>query len=408
MTNIAKLRVAILPATTTFGRKLNTSCRRKIRRGSTLILIVTLMVVIVAAAAFAVDFGRMQLVRSQLQTAVDAGALAGSLQLKQDPADVEAARTAARDFISRNRVGFNVTVPAEAMAVEVGGWDADNHTFDAAAVERNAVSVRATQANEPFLFARMFGQTSFSIPRSSVAVAGAAKLEIIMVLDLSGSMEEDGRIEALQEAAPVFVDAIGQGDQDDRIGVMCYGVCKGSYDPIAEGHQGVVYAATPAAYFPDGSDFANDWVGILEGPLTTDFAALHSSVLTTDALVAGKYGGGTPTGAALRDAVHYLDSQARENSSRLLVLMSDGLANKPNSDADGYALKMASYAKASQITIYTISLGNDADLQLMENIASATGGKHYSATGAGDELATMLKNAFRHVAGEITRTTVVQ
>ncbi|MEZ6078353.1 MAG: Tad domain-containing protein [Pirellulaceae bacterium] len=53
------------------------------RCGATLVLVVLLLVVILGVAAFAVDFGRMQLVRSQLQTAVDAGALAGSLQLNK-------------------------------------------------------------------------------------------------------------------------------------------------------------------------------------------------------------------------------------------------------------------------------------------------------------------------------------
>ncbi len=382
--------------------------QQPVRTGATLVLIVVLMVVIVGAAAFAVDFGRMQLVRSQLQTAVDAGALAGSLQLKQDPTDIEGARAAARDFISRNRVGFNVVVPTEAITVEIGGWDATNRTFDSQSDQRDAVSVSATQSNEPFLFARIFGQSSFSIPRQSVAVAGAAKLEIMMVLDLSGSMSDEGRIQALRSAAPVFVNVIEQVANDDRIGVMGYGARKGTYNPVAEGHAGVLYTATPAAYFPAGNNYATDYVGVLEGALTTDFNSLRGSVLAASALLASKYGGGTPIGAAIRDGVHYLNSEARSETSKLMVLMSDGHANQPSSNADGYALQMASYAAASQVKIYTISLGDDADIGLMQDIASATGGKHYSAPGSGSELVNLLTAAFSHVASEITRNTVVK
>ncbi len=379
------------------------------RCGATLVLIVVLMVVILTSAAFAVDFGRMLLVRSQLQTAVDAGALAGSLQLKQDPTDIAAAQAAARDYVARNRVGFMVTVPDDAITVEVGGWDTTTRIFDTQASKADAISVSATQSNEPFLFAQIFGTTSFSIPRQAVAVAGAARMEVLMVLDLSGSMWDEGRIEALQDAAPVFVDVMEIYANDDRIGVMGYGVQKGTYDPAAEGHNGVVYTATPESYFPAASSYANEWVGVLEGTLTTDFDFLRNSVLTPAQLLAGKYGGGTPTGAAIRDGVHYLNSNAREGTNKLMVLMSDGYANKPSSNGAGYALQMADYARATNVRIYTISLGNSADTNLMAAIAAATSGKHFDATGnGGGDLTTLLTNAFRNVALEISRTTMVQ
>ena len=399
--------------------KWNARVRRHRRCGATLVLIVVLMVVILASAAFAVDFGRMLLVRSQLQTAVDAGALAGSLQLKQDPTDIAAAQAAARDFVARNRVGFMVTVPENAIQVTVGGWDATTRDFDSQAAITDAISVSATQSNEPFFFAQIFGNSSFSIPRQSVAVAGAERMEIMMVLDLSGSMDDEGRIEALQDAAPVFVNVIEPVANDDRIGVMGYGVQKGTYNPASQGHSGVVYTATPASYFPSGSNYASEWVGVLEGPLTTDFDFLRGSVLTPTQLLAGKYGGGTPTGAAIRDGVHYLNANARAGTNKLIVLMSDGYANKPSSNGSGYALQMADYAKNTNVRIYTISLGNSADTDLMSAIAAATGGKHYDATGnsyndddddnyGSSDLATLLADAFRNVASEISRTTMVQ
>lgn len=41
-----------------------------------------------------------------------------------------------------------------------------------------------------------------------------------------------------------------------------------------------------------------------------------------------------------------------------MVLMSDGYANKPESDASGYGLQMANYAALNRVAIYTISLGD--------------------------------------------------
>lgn len=388
---------------------MNASLELRRRSGATLVLIVVLMVVILTSAAFAVDFGRMLLVRSQLQTAVDAGALAGSLRLKQDPSDIEAAQAAAREFVARNRVGFMVTVPDDAITVEVGGWDSIARVFDPQATNLDSISVSATQSNEPFFFAQMFGSSSFSIPRQSVAVAGGEPLEILMVLDLSWSMVDKGRIEALQSAAPVFVNVIKQYSYDDRIGVMGYGVCKGTYDPAAHGHTGVLYTATPADLFPDPSDYAQDWVGILEGPITDDLDSLLNTALSTDQLLAGKYGGGTPIGAALRDSAHYLSNVAREDTSAVMILMSDGEANMPESNSAGYALQMADYAKTCGIAVFTISLGDSADTQLMAAIAAATGAKHFDATGTnGGDLTTLLTQAFCNIASEISRTTMVQ
>ena len=68
----------------------NHSITNKHRRGATMMLFLMMLVVLLGMVAFAVDVGRMYLARNQLQTAVDAGALAASLQLAKDRDDVEA------------------------------------------------------------------------------------------------------------------------------------------------------------------------------------------------------------------------------------------------------------------------------------------------------------------------------
>lgn len=378
------------------------------RLGATLIVMIGVLVLIVGIAAFMVDISRMQLVRSQLQTAVDAGAIAGSLQLKLDPGDSKAAKDVAEQFVQLNRVGFMVTVPEKSIKVDVGNWDVATGSFNTPSGEKNAIQVLATQKNEPYLFGGIFGKSTFSMPGQSVAVSGPEDLDIVMVLDLSGSMGSDGRIEALRAAVPVFVDVIEERDRDDEIGVMGYGARLGSYDPASEGHSGVHYNATPAALFPSGEDPATDWAGILEHPLTDDFDTLRNSVLNASSLVDGKYGGGTPIGASLRDGAHYLDNNSRDGTAKFVVLMSDGEANKPSSYPSQYALQMGSYASGMGIRVYTISLGNSADVGLMNDIANASGGKHFEAAGSGSTLTENLENAFRSVAGDISKTTIVQ
>ncbi len=376
--------------------------KRRDRRGSTLVLICLLMVMIVAMVAFAVDAGRMYLVRAQLQTAVDAGALAATLKLKEK-GDIDAAVQAADDFVQRNRVGFLITVPKEAISIETGVWDPDTKTFDTAGSPPGAVRVSATMANEPLFFAPVMGQGTFSLPRAAIANAGGKPMDIMMTLDLSASMRQDGRIEALQTAAPEFVSAIQTVGSQDRIGVMGYGAIAGQYNPHGFGQTGVPYTSAPQSLYPSG----DPWVGVLEGPISGDLNVVKSN-LTPQVLQAGKYNGWTPTGAALRDSACYLDSNARADVEKIIVLMSDGHANKPAGNANGYAYDMADYAKANNIKVYTISLGNGADDQLMQEIASRTGGDFFKAAGNGSSLTQSLQDAFRHIVDSLKRTQLVQ
>ncbi len=367
------------------------------------------LVLIVGIAAFMVDIGRMQLVRSQLQTAVDAGSVAGSLHLRNNPGDIAGAKQVAEQYVQDNRVGFMVTIPTSAISIETGAWDLDTNSFGSApAVERNALRVTATQANEPYLFGGIFGHTTFAIPGQSVAVSGHVKLDITLVLDLSGSMGDEGRIEALRQATPIFLDVIADRQREDKISVMGYGAQLGDYNPASEGHSGVHYTLTPGSLFPSSEDPATGWAGILEATLTDDFDSLRSGSLSAGSLLDRKYGGGTPIGAALRDGAHYLDANARDDTAKFVVLMSDGQANEPSSGASQYAIDMATYASGLNIRVHTISLGNSADVGLMNSIAAATGGKHFSASGSGSTLTDNLTNAFRSVASEISKTTIVQ
>ena len=374
------------------------------RQGATLVLIALLMVVLVGMVAFAVEVGRMYLVRSQLQTAVDAGSLAAALQLRDDNTDVDAAVAAANTFVQYNRVGWMATVPDDAIAAEAGTWDPDTRQFTAGGEKPDAVRVFATQEDEPLMFASVLGQSKFSTPAQAIAVAGGEPMDIIMTLDLSKSMEKNGRIEALQNAAPVFVDAIEEVGDDDRIGIFGYGAEVGKYDPEAEGDSGTLYTLTPQDLFPDN----DDWVGVLEAVLTDDFDYLRAGPLSLSSLTADKYNGWTPIGAAIRDSAHYLDNNARADVKKIIVLMSDGQANRPVSNANDYALSMATYADGLDITIYTISLGDAADDDLMQEIADLTGGSFFKAKGSASKLEEQLKEAFRHISAELKRTQLVQ
>ena len=152
-------------------------------------------------------------------------------------------------------------------------------------------------------------------------------------------------------------------------------------------------------------------MAVLEAVLDDDFSHLRSSVLTQNNLPAGKYSGGTGIGAGIGDATHYLTNgaEASEDFEKVIVLMTDGEANRPSGNGPGYARTMAAYAAGLDVTVFTISLGNEADLQLIQDIADITGGVHFDATGSGAvQLTDRLAEAFRKAAAAMKRVKLVE
>lgn len=373
-----------------------------------MVLMLVFLIIVIGMVAFAVDAGLTVLLGAEVQNAVDAGALAAGLRLQANARNIQGAENAAREYVRRNRVGMTALIPKDAIDVEPGVFDPDTNTFTATKTSPNAVRVFARQDSQPFFFAKILGQTTFGAPAEAIASADPRPLDVMMVLDLSGSMERSGRIEALWNAAPVFVDVIEELDRqdsglEDHIGVMGLSANPRKYDPKDEGHSGVEYKS--------GLHRTSDHnVGVLEAVLDDNFSYLKNRVLSQRNLPAGKYTNYTGTGAALGDAAHYLayGAEAREGAKRAIVLMSDGAANRPSGNGPGYARTMATYAAGLDVTVYTISLGNGADLDLMQDIADIGEGIHFDATGAGEStLTAKLTEAFRQAAAAMKRVKLV-
>jgi Ca-activated chloride channel family protein len=184
-------------------------------------------------------------------------------------------------------------------------------------------------------------------------------IDIILTLDVSGSMQaEDFKPNRLEAAKQVAADFI-RGRRNDRIGLV-----------IFAGH-----SATQA-------------------PLTLDYEVLlsllekvHIGMLQED---------GTAIGMATANSVNRLrNSQAR---SKVIILLTDGVNNKGEIDP----LTAANLAKALQIKIYTIGAGSkgrafvtvddpifgkrpvqiqaDLDEETLQEVAELTEGKYYRAT----------------------------
>jgi hypothetical protein len=143
------------------------------------------LAVLAGLVAFAVDLGQVVLVRTQLQAAVDKAALEGVAALRDGRRAVyrRASRCANQFAASGQPITLRIA------DVELGAWDMGSRSFVPRGSGGNAVRVTARRSGAPLLFARWIGCGKFDAQASAVAVSNPR--DILFVVDLSGSMNDD-------------------------------------------------------------------------------------------------------------------------------------------------------------------------------------------------------------------------
>jgi len=177
----------------------------------------------------------------------------------------------------------------------------------------------------------------------------AEGIDIVLVLDTSGSMSEKGfggsaKIDAVKRVVNDFLGGL----RNDRVGI-------------------VVFSGE----------------AIVLGPPTLDYAASQKLV---DPIETGTLTGGTAIGTGLATGINVLrDSDAK---SKVVILLTDG----ENNGGDITPLDAANMAKLLDVRVYTIGAvtltatadkdvsSGSVDEQLMRKIAEDTGGHYYSVS----------------------------
>ncbi|MCP4251179.1 MAG: VWA domain-containing protein, partial [bacterium] len=143
--------------------------------------------------------------------------------------------------------------------------------------------------------------------------------------------------------------------------------------------------------------------GIHEIDLTDDFAKISDHL---NGMNPGHYGLGTNMGGGLERAVDELTGpRARGEARKLIVMFTDGQANRDSngnwntSGAKDYALEQARRAADEGITIMSVSIGQDADQSIMQEIADLGYGLHFHAEGSIEEYSEQLADIFTQIGG---------
>lgn len=173
---------------------------------------------------------------------------------------------------------------------------------------------------------------------------------------------------AAKNASDVLCDYITAVEADDQVGLTIY-----------------THTNSNGAYLESG--LTHDVASIK--PLYRDRQAAH-------------YDNMTNIGGGLKVARMELENNGRQDAYRVIVLMTDGVANRPSGSAESWAIQQANLCKASKIKIMAIALGLGADEDLMEELATITGGKHFVVPGGGTiaEYEAQLMQVFQDIAAD--------
>ncbi|MFW6192435.1 MAG: VWA domain-containing protein [Gemmatimonadota bacterium] len=199
--------------------------------GAVLVFVAVGLVVFMGFAGIAIDLGRGYLERSQMSRAVDAGVLAGARSLRSG---ITESRRQAFELARANGLADD---PSTSVGVDFGTNAAGERT----------VTMTASRT-VPTTFIRLLGRDQMNV--GSRATAAVPPVDLVLVLDQSGSLSAMGAWNDLQEAAKQFVSFFD--DNMDQMGLVSFQVRGTNRFPIDHGFTSSIRSAI------DGMSSAGD------------------------------------------------------------------------------------------------------------------------------------------------------
>lgn len=180
-------------------------------------------------------------------------------------------------------------------------------------------------------------------------------------------MVSEQPVSQLKEATRMFFDYIQEVPTNDRISLVVYN--------------------------------SPNQTALVEHHLTDNFSTVLDTVRQRQA---GHYDHYTNIGAGLQHGIDELLANGREGAFKMIVLMTDGVANRPKgtSEARAFALQQAQRAAENRLPIFTIGVGMEADTDLLVQMAEMSKGKYFIVSGGAyivDYQADLIQK-FREIA----------
>jgi hypothetical protein len=326
----------------------------------------------------------IQVVKAKTQIVTDAAARAAGRAYAETDSQAQAL-AAAQEMASLNPID-SLVVPIQAGDLEFGVSERRTqnkaYTF-VAAPQGNAVRVQTRSFSDGFgnalePFFPTFG-SDFEIRPLCVATNTQTTLDVVLVLDRSGSMayaanETSGSGTPPASAPPGWVTG----------------------DPAPPNSRWLDLVAAVDAFCDEMATTAKtEQIGLAsysslasrDVELTGDYTQIHNRC---EDISQSEVGGATNIGDGILFGLDAVTDPrfARPWATNAVVVLSDG-----NHNTGTDPIVAASEAVDRGVPVYSVSFSDEADQDLMQDIADMTGGSHYHAV-----TATELADAFRDIA----------
>jgi Flp pilus assembly protein TadG len=351
--------------------------------GQAVVFVLLMLVAVIAVVGFVIDVGHAYQAQRSLQGAADAAALAGAQQLPDPVLAQQTAQQFGSTATGKNRItDVNVTEQVQTSC---------NATIPGCSPV-NMVSVNE-DATVPTFFSKIVGVNSFNLHVHAAACSpcGANAVDIMLVLDRTGSMCQDGSGRDQHPSCPDMNNA-KDGLRtflsyfDPSMAHVGFAVLPPAADPSRPCDAPGTYTSTAYELVPLSSDYKN-----ANGTLNT-----HSSLVSTINCVQSN--GSTAYANAIEAAQAELNQHGRPHVPKVIVFASDGAANVGPSNYPSTSpyrtqpchqgVTSANVAKASGTIVYSIGYALD----------DATGGCVNSVSGKAEAPAITVYQALGGIA----------
>lgn len=372
----------------------NTTMRQKNRnrRGAIIVLFAILLPILLVILGFAVDYAYMQKTRNEVRVIADLGAKAAADTLARTGGDVDAAIESAKliartNFVAGKPMTLNDDQIIFGRAIETNDG---SYTVNVGQTPFNSVSVRAERTDESadgpgkLFFGQLYGSPTFEAIQE--ATSSFRDVEIILVLDRSGSMKYDilgelsddeksarfcelpfdsSRWVALDGAVAAFLTELDSSQVREKVGLVTFASAstKSCNDTLTS--------------VPESS---------LDSPLSQDLEKIRDEM---DDRLNTLWFGGTNIRAGIQTARLHFESHGSTEVDHVIVCLTDGKHNRGVGP-----LGEAVLCAEAGITIHTITFSEGANTDDMLAVAEATGGSQSHAPDAAS-----LERIFKRLAG---------
>ncbi|MEL7113301.1 MAG: TadE/TadG family type IV pilus assembly protein [Pseudomonadota bacterium] len=401
------------------------ACQSWVRdtRGNIAMLFGVIVVPVLLVVAFAIDSSRELSTAKHLQAAIDAASLAGARALEDATQSDEEVRQIALTSLSANLESSHSDMACAQANVTVNR-------------ELGTVNVQS-QCQINALFGGTLTPEDMSVASAATAKANVTKLDLALMLDVSGSMGgekiADLRTAAITTAQTLITPAAGDRV---RISFVSYAtsVNAGAYGnpvlgrPANDDSDGdglgtvCVSERTGTAAWNDDEPELGKWVGDLAAdcptssllPLTNNLSLFESEInsLVADGWTAGHLGVAwswyliSPDWSDIWPSASEPLAYNEPNTVKAVILMTDGMFNREyvlaQGDSEDQATRMCDEMRDQQVLVYSVAFQAPPDAIAILRDCAGDDSRFFDASN-GEELL----DAYAAIASQLSALTLV-